>query len=442
MDNFVISKMFEIGNIKKISKSAVLPWVMWGLAAAFYLYENCLQVSPGVMVPELMRTFAVDAAALGNLAAFYFYSYALMQIPVGVLLDRYGPRRLLLLATSVCVIGSTLFGIAISLKTAGIGRLLIGFGSAFAVVSCMKLATNWFPAQRFALLTGLTVTIGLLGSILGETPLAVMVTSFGWRECMFVLAAIGGALFILIWLIMRDKPKDTANDYSVTSENNRLFQGLGTVLKSKRNWITATYGGLMFAPTSIFGALWGVPFLMEAYHLERPVAAAMISLLFWGWVFGSPLLGLLSDYIGRRKPTLWIASIGGLTTMLMIIYVPNLPSLGLSALLFAFGFCSSGFLPSFSIMREINSNVANATALGFMNMLNMVGGALGQPFVGAMLDQYWTGTMVDGVRIYSLQGYHIALAILPIMIAISLLIIPFTPETFGRSNYDEKAVDA
>lgn len=430
----MLSKMYENTNAKKMSKAAILPWVMWGLAAAFYLYENCLQVSPGVMVPELMRTFAVDAAALGNLAAFYFYSYASMQIPVGVLLDRYGPRRLLLLATSVCVMGSALFGIALSLKTAGIGRLLIGFGSAFAVVSCMKLATNWFPAKRFALLTGLTVTIGLLGSILGETPLALMVTSIGWRQCMLILAGIGAVLFVLIWLIMRDKPKDAANDYSTTSDNNRLFQGLGAVLKSKRNWITATYGGLMFAPTSIFGALWGVPFLMEAYHLERPVAAGIISMLFWGWVFGSPLLGLLSDYIGRRKPTLWIASIGGLITLTSIIYIPNLPSLTLSILLFAFGFCSSGFLPSFSIMREINSNAANATALGFMNMLNMVGGALGQPFVGLMLDQFWTGTMVDGVRMYSLHGYHIALALLPIMIGISLFIIPFTPETFGRSN--------
>lgn len=415
--------------------SLALPWIVWGLAAAFYFYENCLQVSPGVMVPELMRAFSVDAAALGNLAAFYFYSYASMQIPVGVLLDRYGPRRLLLLASSVCVVGCTLFGMAISLRYAELGRLLIGFGSAFAVVSCMKLAATWFPPQRFALLTGLTVTIGLTGSIMGETPLAYMVANIGWRNCMLVLAGVGAFIFGLIWLIMRDRPEPhqlTTHTVEVNPDF-KLFQGLGRVLSSRNNWFTAAYGGLMFAPTSIFGALWGVPFLMEAYHLERPAAAGIISILFFGWVVGSPILGWLSDRLGKRKPTLWLASSGALITMSMILYVPDLPSFTLSSLMFGFGFFSSGFLPSFSIMRETNPQDYNATALGFMNMLNMLGGALGQPFVGLILDRYWTGQMVDGVRLYSLSGYHVALAALPIMIAISLFLIPFTPETNCRS---------
>lgn len=429
----------EISNrliMTNTNSSRIKPWIIWGLASFFYLYENCLQVSPGVMVPELMRTFKVDAAALGNLAAFYFYAYAGTQIPVGVLLDRYGPRRLLTMATAVVAIGCLFFGTAHSVPGAEFGRLLIGFGSAFAAVGCMKLAASWFPLERFALLTGLMLTVGLSGSIFGETPLALLVTGIGWRSSMLILAGIGAVLLAAIWNIMRDKPEtmsEQATAVATAEHQQKLFAGISGVLKRPQSWLVAIYGGLMFAPTSIFGALWGVPFLMQAYSLDRPTAAGIISMLFFGWIVGSPLLGLVSDKLGKRKTTMWWGSIGGLACMLTIIYVPNIPTLVLSALLFAFGFFSSGFLPAFSIMREISPHNSNATALGFMNMLNMVGGAAGQPLVGYLLDANWSGEMLDGVRVYSVQHYHIALAALPIMMAISLLIIPFIKETFCKS---------
>lgn len=419
----------------KTSKKAQ-PWLIWGLAAAYYFYENCLQVSPGVMVPELMRTFAVDAAALGNLAAFYFYAYAGMQIPVGVLIDRYGPRRLLTLATAVCALGCLLFGTAQTLGNAAIGRLFIGFGSAFAVVSCMKLAATWFPLQRFALLTGLMLTVGLSGSIMGETPLALLVANVGWRGTMLLLALGGAFLFVLIWSYVRDKPDTLLTPILDTPTHPpQLLAGLSKVLKSRQSWLLAIYGGLMFAPTSIFGALWGVPFLMQAHSFTRPEAAGIISMLFLGWVVGSPVLGWYSDHIQRRLPPMIVGSVGGLATMLCILYMANIPTLALSALLFLFGFFSSGFLPSFSIMREISPIESTATALGFMNMLNMVGGALGQPFVGLLLDTFWNGEIADGIHVYSVHSYHIALASLPIMMALSLLLLPFIRETRCRSSH-------
>lgn len=409
----------------------LLPWAVWGLAALFYFYEMILQVSPGVMVPELMRAFQVNAAALGNLAAFYFYAYAGMQIPVGVLIDRYGPRRLLTAAISVCALGCLIFGSAMALPYAEAGRFLIGLGSAFAAVGCMKLAASWFPVERFGLLTGMMVTVGMSGAVFGETPLALLVGKIDWRPSMILLGCIGIALSATIWIIIRDHRQHTSASiaHAATSQPS-MGQGLRAVMRSKQTWLASIYGGLMFAPTSAFGALWGVPFLMQAYALSRPAAAGIISMLFIGWVVGSPVSGWFSDYIGKRRPPMFIGSVGALLSMIAIIYVPHLPLWLMNTLLFSFGFFSSGFLPAFSIVREINSSRTSATALGFINMLNMVGGAVLQPFIGLILDLFWTGSMADGARSYSVENFHIALAVLPIAMAISLLILPFVKETY------------
>ena len=415
-----------------------LPWLVWGLPALFYFYEYFLQVSPGVMVPELMKAFNVNAAELGNLAAYYFYSYALMQIPVGVLLDRYGPRILLTIATAICMVGCLLFGMATNLDMAKIGRLLIGLGSAFAAIGCLTLAARWFPIRRFALLTGLTVMIAMLGAIGGQTPLAIFVSTLGWRTSMMVLGVIGGVIAWLIWKIVRDDPPQAIESQATSVshvEQKSLLDSLKIVIKSKQTWLVAIYGGLVFAPTSIFGSLWGVPFLMAHHGLSRPAAAGVISMLFVGWAIGSGLSGWFSDTIGKRKLPMLLGAIGAFITITALIYLPQLSIFWINALLFLFGVFSSGFLPAFSIIREINPINVSGTALGFMNAVNMVGGALGQPLVGWLLDSVWNGKLEAGVRIYSIANFHFALAVLPICIALSLITLFFIRETHCESKY-------
>lgn len=410
----------------------VSPWIMWALAAGFYFYECLLQVSPGVMVPELMHAFNVDATALGNLAAFYFYAYAGMQIPVGLLLDRFGPRKLLTLASLICMLGCLLFGVATVLGVAKLGRLLIGIGSAFAVVGTMKLAAIWFRADRFSLLTGMLVTIGSLGSVSGQKPLALLVNNYQWRGSMLILAATGGVLAILIWFLVREK-NASSNVVTPTHTTKKNFSsGLFEVLRGKQNWLVAIYGGLMFAPTSAFGALWGVPFLIEKFHIDRPAAANVISLLFIGWVIGSTTMGWISDKLQRRMPTMIVGSIISLIIIYVIIYVDSLSLSITGILLLLFGVFSSGFLPAFSIIREINTDDHSATALGFMNTLNMVGGAALQPLIGWFLDISWHGQLVNQAREYSLHSYQIGLSTLPICMLTSIIILPFIRETYCK----------
>lgn len=407
------------------------PWFIWLVAATFYGYEFFLQISPSVMVPNLMQAFHVNAAMLGNLAAFYFYSYTIMQIPSGLLLDRLGPRKVLFFATLICAFGAFIFSQADFLTIAQLGRLLIGIGSAFAVVGAFKIIANWFPIRRFALLTGLTLTVGTAGAVSAGAPLAALVDTIDWRHSMLLLAVCGFVLAVIIWLVIRDCPQTIKNSKNRCNHEPKqlpVLKSLSVVAFSKQNWIVAIYGGLIFASTSAFGGLWGVPFIEAAYHISRPMAGGAVSMIFIGWAVGGPIFGYYSDTIARRKPTLWVAAVGSLFTMLMIIYV-IMPLTLLYCVLFLFGFISSAFLPSFSIMRERNYPETSATSIGFMNMINMVGGATLQPLIGYFLDLQWRGQMEHGLRVYTADSFHNALVILPITLALAIFIIPLIEET-------------
>ena len=427
------SSFTDMKSLPDVKYSSVLPWITWFLAALFYLYENILQVSPGVMVPDLMTAFSINSAALGSLIAVFFYSYSGMQIPVGVLVDNYNCRFLLTGAVLACVIGCIFFGTTSNVSIAALGRLLIGFGSAFAAVCTMKLAANWFPAKKFSLLVGFMVTMGMLGSMIGEKPLAILVDNIGWRHAILNLAALGGVLVLLIVSIVRHSPDHLEKTAScvpnIKKERTQpLLHGLWLVIKCHQSWIIAIYGGLMFASTSIFGGLWGVPFLMNAYGLDKPTAAGIVSIMFFGWVIGAPLSGVLTNLASSLKKILWISSSGALLMMSTILYFPDLSIFSLSVFSFGFGLFSSFFLPSFTLMRNLHSNGNSGAALGFMNTANMVGGAIGQPVIGVLLDMLWDGNMINNVRVYSAANYQYSLSCLPIIIAISLILIPFIKE--------------
>lgn len=210
------------------SKSLIKPWIIWGLACVFYFYEFLLQVSPSVMSSELMRDFSVTSHTLGILTGSYFYSYAFMQLPGGVLMDYFGPRRLLTIATAICAISTISFGMTNSFLMACIARFMIGLGSAFAAVGAMKFASNWFKPEKFALLTGLMVTIGMLGAIGGEAPLALFIDSFGWRESMKIMGIVGIIIAVLIFVITRDNPEGYKSN---KKSEERIISNLLILLK-------------------------------------------------------------------------------------------------------------------------------------------------------------------------------------------------------------------
>ncbi|KTD60689.1 major facilitator superfamily (MFS) transporter [Legionella santicrucis] len=423
----------EPQSITHFGIQSIMPWMVWGLGCLFYFYECLLQVSPSVMSHELMRDFSVTSQTLGILSGIYFYSYAAMQLPGGVLMDYFGPHRLLTLATIVCALSTIAFGMTDSFFMACVARLMIGFGSAFAAVGTMKLAANWFPAQRFALLTGLMVTLGMLGAIGGEAPLALLIDNFGWRHSMLIMGSTGLVLAVLLIFIAKDTPKNHEVTTSHPIDEEQLIPSLLALIKNKQLWLVACYGGLMYMATPVFCGLWGVPFLMNKMMITKTTAANYISLVFVGWAIASPLWGVFSNRIGLRKPPMYIGCVGALICSLLFIFVPINTAIYMELLLFAFGIFSAGFLPAFTVAKELCNKKYVATGLSFMNMMNMIGIALAQPLIGYILDKMWEGEINGNVRVYPLEAYHTGLAILPLGMLIALIILPKIKETYCQS---------
>ncbi|WP_119165106.1 MFS transporter [Algihabitans albus] len=393
-------------------------WLIWALGAGLFCYGFFHRNAPSVMIDPLMRDFMVGGAILGNLSAFYFYAYASLQIPVGLMIDRWGPRRMLAIGATLCAAGSALFAAADSLTLAYAGRLLIGTGAAVGFVGTLKLSTNWFPPERFAQLTGLTMMAGMVGGVGGQAPLAALVEIAGWREALFGAAGIGGLLAVAIWLIVRDRPPTASQAANGDGEAESagslsdLLQGLGVVIRERQNWLVSLVCAAMTAPLLAFAGLWGVAWLMQAQGLDRPEAAGTASLLLIGWAVGSPASGWLSDRTGLRLPVMQAGALLGLVSLSALLYLPDLPALLRAALFLASGAGLGAMAIGFAILRRVNKPRVTGAAFGLLNGACVGSGAVFQPLIGALLDRAWDGALTEGARLYSASAYTSALSVL------------------------------
>ncbi len=416
-------------------------WLTWGLLASLYFVGFFQRVAPAVMVDELMRDFSITATLLGNLSAIYFYTYAAMQIPSGLLADAVGPRRVGTAAAVVAALGIVLFALADSLWTASLGRGLIGASVAVAFVACMKLAGHWFPANRFATVTGISLLIGNLGGVLAGVPLSEAVASVGWRSAMLASAGVTLALAALVWLWVRDDPSERgyashAHPEALNNAGMSPRRSLKLVVSERETWLLFFAGGLIAAPVLTFAGLWGVPFLVQVYGLERSHAAVFTTTMLLGFAVGGPLLGALSDRIGRRKlPYLGAALVHALCWVFFLL-VDGLPASALYLLFAAIGFSAGGIIIGFAFSREVNHPGAAGTVGGVVNMAVLGFAAIQQSAMGWILDRNWQGAMVEGARIYDAAAYHAAFTWLAVSAVGALLAVALTRETYCRLRFD------
>ncbi len=413
----------------RITKRA---WLIWALAALSFGYAFFQRVAPSVMVSDLMRSFDVGAAVLGNLSAVYLYAYAGLQVPIGLLLDRFGPRRMLTAAAALGAVGSLLFASAYTLSVAYLGRLLVGIGAAVGFVGTLKLVAHWFPPNRYAFLAGMTMLVGMLGGVGGQAPLALSVDAVGWRQTLIAAAVFAAALATFTWLLVRDDPsgRPLASAHGAAARRSMLTD-IGYVLSRRQNWFIALYGGTMAGPMLAYAGLWGVPHLIQLYGLERAVAAGSASLMLIGWAVGAPLGGWLSDRLGRRRTPMASAAAAALLGWLLLLYAP-LPLALTWTLLFLVGAASGAMVICMAVARELSPPAVSGATTGFVNTANVGAGAVLQPIIGLVLDARWEGTMMEGARVYSLDAFGAALAILPACAVLSLVSALLVRETYCR----------
>ena len=425
-----------ITELSQGEKHRFLPWLICGIGAAFYLYEYLLRIAPSVMTSDLMHAYHLSASQLGNLSASYYYAYTPMQLIIGVLMDRYGPRYLLLLACAACTIGAFVFAGSNHIFLAQLSRFLIGFGSAFAFVGALKLATIWLPLERFATMCGLVSTLGMIGAIIGDILLTKLVVNYGWRITTYMSACLGIILTVMILLIVRDKVKTKParqSAYHLELSLKEVFIGLFQAIKNPYIWMTSCIGCFLFLSLSAFAELWGIPYLTQAYGLTRITAASAISMVFWGWVIGGPLAGWFSDYTRQRKLPIMIGSLLAAITFCIILYSHHLSPFALHILLFVFGILTSVEVIVFAIGREVSPINLSGTSIALINAFIMLGGAVSQPVIGMLLDASWQGKMLHGIRFYSTHNYKIALSILPIGLMLAFVLSFFLRETHCHS---------
>jgi len=403
----------------------LLPLLGWLTAAMFFFYAWVLRVAPSVMVEELMRDFAVGAAVLGNLSAAYFYGYAGMQVPVGLLLDRFGPRRPITVSTLVCAVGCVLFATGTTLGMVTVGRFLIGAAAAFSLVGAMAVAGQWFPANRFAMFSGLAMAAGMAGGVFGQAPLRVAVEASDWRTTMLLLAGGGLALSIAAWASVRDR-------WHGSGGFDGLLANLRIVARHSQTWLIALGGLATAGPLLGFAGLWGVPFLETAYGLSRTHAATLTSLVFAGWGIGAPIFGWLSDHIGRRRPPILAGVVLQTMGLAALVYLPGLPTWALGALCFATGFLGSSQIVCFALAKENHPPGRSGTAIGFVNALVTGAGALFQPLIGFLLDLAWAGGVSQGARVYDTSAYSLAFASLVVFGIAGFLCLLAVRETFCK----------
>lgn len=417
-------------------------WLVWTAAALFYLLAYFLRVSPAVMTQELMRAFRTGGAGLGTLSATYFYAYVAMQIPVGILVDGWGARRLLVLGTVVTALGSFLFGGTASFGLACLARALIGGATAVAWISTLKLITHWFPARRFALLSGLSLLVGNLGALVAQIPLRLLVQRFAWRPVTLGSGVLALALAALTLLWVRNDPGEIGRpSYAPAALRHpqpapwgEQVRGLGQLFRYRNTWLLFFAQGGLLGPVLTFAGLWGPAYLAARYHMAATRAAGVDSVMLLAFAIASPLMGYLSDRLGGRKPLYVLSAVLAAVCWAVMILAPRLSADGFVVLAAIASFAASACILGFAFGKESVPERYLGTISGLMNMGNIFGPMLLQPAVGWFLDRHWAGAMLHGARVYGPGAFRVAFGWMLLWPLLSVLCLSLTRETHCRQS--------
>jgi sugar phosphate permease len=407
-------------------KTGFRPWLIWALAGLFVVFNYVQQVVPNIIATDLSQAFAANAGTLGNIAACYFYAYAILQIPVGLIVDRFGTRRPLVLAILVAGLATLGFARAQGAMGAEAARLLMGASAAFSFIGCLKLAQAWFPPSRFSTLAGMTNTAGMLGAASGA-PVAVLVKAFGWRATVTWMGAAELLLAVAVLAVVRDGPRPLAAPAAANASPQKNG-GMIALLGNPQVWINALYATSISLVFVAFGGLWGTSYIQKVYQLNTVAAAGTGAFLFVGGIAGSLFFGWFSDYLRRRKPPMVLAGAGALATMAALLYLPGLPLAGFEAGLFLVGFFSSANIVSYAVARDLYPRLAGFS-IGFLSTCYFAGSAASQPLVGLLLER--RNAAGAGLASLTAGDYRFALSPLVLFMLVGLIASLLFKETQG-----------
>jgi len=383
----------------------------YALGAAAFVLAFFHRVAPGAIAAELRATFDTSATTLGFIAAFYFYPYAAMQLPSGVLADSIGPRRLFTAGSVVAGIGSLMFAFAPDVAWLLAGRALVGLGVAVAFVSVLKLIASWFHEGEFATWVGVLMLLGNLGGVLAAYPLGWVVQHVSWRTVFAATGVMSLAVGLCIWLWVRDHPRDAGLAWPSAREGNERegnaraagvgagwWSGVAQVARNRDTWPGFFMHLGIVGSYLTFTGLWAVPYLTDGLGMTRTSATLHVTVAIIAFAFGSFAVGAISDRMGRRLPLVRALSLLYLASWLPWVMGWHLPLAAAIAAFFLMGAGISGATLAWALAKELNPPALSGTATSLVNTGGFLGTALFQPLVGWVLDRSGAGVALDGYR--------------------------------------------
>ena len=417
-------------------KGLLIPIFICTVASLFYVYDFILRVMPEAMINVLMRDFRINAAGIGVLASLFFWGYAPMQIPCGMLYDRFSARKILTITVFFSALAALGFAYTQSFMLASFYRFVMGFMTSFAFVGALVVGATWFRGQYFAFYTGLVQFLGCIGAIIGITPVAVLTDRLGWRSASLWIAVAGFALTLLVWLFVRDAPPTPISEEVTVHPSKSYRHAYKMAFTHAQTWWVALYGFAIWAPVTVFATTWGVNYLQEAYHLSKIASGNLVSIIWWTIGFGGPLVGWLSNHLRTRRWPMWVCSFIGTLSALSILFIPSLSKTEITLFLIGYGIGASGLVLAFGLIVDLQPPKAVGAIVGFTNMAVILSGLTLLPAVGFIIERLWNGQVLNGAPIYSHQSYQIALLMLPACFLLAFLTTFLVKETHCEQTHE------
>jgi MFS family permease len=388
-------------------------WIVWGVLALAFLLVNVHRLSTAVLSEDLMRAFDTTGAALGTLHSAFFYVYAPLQVIAGVLADRLGIRRTATIGTVVMSVGGLAFGLADSYLVAFLARVTIGLGASVIFIATLRFCANWFRPDEFATMSGVTIAIAGVGGILATTPLAVVVSALGLRQTLLGLGVVGLCIAGIVWVLARDTPADAglepvANVPSTpTLSLPEVLANVRLVFSERETWLA---GLALFTSTGInitVIGLWGIPYVAQVYDRSVTAASTLTLLGSVGLFLGPPIVGRLSDRLGRRTGLMALGAAVYTAAFAVLALVGRPPLAVVGLVFFSASFLAGAYALAYTVVKNRHGSAVSGVATGAVNAVGFAGAAVFPTVMGAILDAYWTGQTVAGARVYTSFGYRV-----------------------------------
>lgn len=436
--SLTIKKEVSLMHTQEKTTHTKLAWIVTLTASLFFFYEFIQMNLFNAINEQLREAYHLDAVQLGQLFSMYFYANFLCLFPAGNLLDRFSTRKLLIFAVSICTIGTCIFSMATTYGVAALGRFMVGAGASFCFLSCIRIASRWFPPRRMAFVTGVVVTMAMLGGLVAQTPFAFLTTYVGdWRTALYINTALGVVILLATIFIVQDRPPHAEAEEKSDQEHLKelgLWRCIKLAALNPQNWLGGLYTALINLPVFVLGGLWGILYLTQVHHITHVQASYATTLFFMGVIFGSLAYGWVSDRIERRVMPMIVGAILSLLVMAVLMYVPNLSLTSLLVLFFLIGFVTSSQVLTYPLIAELNPIYLTSTSVSIDSLCIMASGFIIPPFFGYLMERSSVHDMVNNVTVYSAHDFNVAMLIMPAAFIVALMITFFMRETFCRSQ--------